>query len=92
MNKTSATTPTYLKMHVFGTSGKPYEVDMELQNPDTWDFANAVIRPANEKRARSILSVAFAAEQFEAIGKAAERRGKKVSAFVREAALRAAKR
>ena len=96
MNTTSGTTPKYLRMNqpTYPVESIQRLRDMreeELMDPETWDFANAVQMPP-VKRGRSVLSVAFAAEQFEAIGKAAERRGKKLSAFVREAALRAARR
>ncbi len=98
MNTTSATTPKYLHFHqVLPLPEQPETItttsltDEELMDTEAWDWDNAVTLPP-VKRKRSVLSVAFSAEQFEAIGEAAEALGMKLSAFVREAALRAARR
>ena len=53
-----------------------------------WDLAGAVTQPPVKNR-RSVVSVAFPSEQFQAVARAAREQGKKLSAFIREAAMRA---
>jgi hypothetical protein len=94
MNETSATIPKYLRTQVtypFASVQRLRDMsDVELMDPSNWDWENVATQPP--KRARSVISVAFSGEQLDAVGEAAKRRGKKVSAFIREAALRAARR
>ena len=61
----------------------------ELQNPDNWDFDNAVeVKP--RRKARAIVSVAFPSADFERVCKAAEKVGTKVSQYIRHAAMQKA--
>ncbi len=94
MNTTAATTPKHLEMKVttYSSLSNRHLSDEELMAPELWDFANAAIRPGTKKRARSVVSVAFSAEEFDIVSDKAERRGKYMSAYIREVALRAAKR
>ena len=85
MSVTSGTTPAHLLMKY--TSSVTLE---ELRNPDTWDLGNAVTQPPIKNR-RSVVSVAFPSADFQTVAREARRLGKKVSAFIREAALGAAK-
>jgi hypothetical protein len=56
------------------------------EDPDEWDLENAETRPPVAKP-RSVVSVAFPAQDFETLAKAAKAAGKKLSEFIREAAL-----
>ena len=58
----------------------------ELQDQDTWDFERAERRPGR-KGGRAVVSVAFGADEFDAVSGAAESLGMKLSAFIRAAAL-----
>lgn len=57
---------------------------------EQWDFDRAEKRPP-VKGARSIVSVAFPQRDLQAVCEAAERADLKVSAFIRAAAVRAAR-
>ena len=56
------------------------------EDPEEWDLENAETRPpvANP---RAVVSVAFPARDFEVVATAARLAGKKLSEFIREAAL-----
>ncbi len=56
------------------------------EEQDEWDLEHAEKRVPS-RRARAIVSVAFPREDFEAVEIAAERLGKKLSEFIREAAV-----
>jgi hypothetical protein len=58
----------------------------DLQDPDSWDYERAIELPAS-KKPRAVVSVAFAREDFERVAMAARRDGKKISEFVRDAAI-----
>ena len=66
------------------------EEEKELQNPETWDFDQAVVRPGTQK-ARAVVSVAFARDDFELVASAARQSEMKTSEFIRGAALAKAK-
>ena len=57
-----------------------------LDDPDEWDWDNAVIVHPTE-RPGSIVSVRFSPADFQTVGGCAERMGKKLTDFIREAAL-----
>ena len=94
MNTTSATTPTYLetKVTTYPPPSTRHMSDEELMAPETWDWDSVVKVEPLQKRARSVVSVAFSAEQFDIVDAKAERLSKKLSTWLREVALRAAKR
>lgn len=60
----------------------------ELEDPDTWETASESRPPV--KNQRSVVSVAFAREDFEHVARAARQRGMRTSEFIRNAALRQA--
>ena len=98
-NWTSATKPMYLYFHQVLPLPKQPEIittttstEEELMDPKTWDWDNVATRPGNKRRARAVVSVAFSAKEFEIVSDKAERLGKYMSAYIREVALRAAKR
>lgn len=64
--------------------GKDFE--NELQKAENWDYDNAETR-APVKASRVVVSVSFSREHLFLISKSAERSGKKISEFIREAAL-----
>lgn len=66
------------------------EEDKELQDPETWDFDRAVVSPGTRK-ARAVVSVAFARGDFEQIANAARQSDMKTSEFIRSAAIAKAK-
>ncbi|MBM3942113.1 MAG: hypothetical protein FJ316_04155 [SAR202 cluster bacterium] len=60
--------------------------ERELEKPETWDFEHPQVRePA--KASRVVVSVAFRREDFMLVSASAEQSGKKVSEFIRKAAL-----
>ena len=59
----------------------------ELQDPETWD-AGSVSRRPGRRQGRSVVSVAFAKDQFQRIAERAELEGRPVSAFIRDCTLR----
>jgi hypothetical protein len=61
-----------------------------LSDPEEWDFDAAEGRQP-VRRARAIVSVAFAADDFDLVNGAARARGLRTSEFIRESALRAAR-
>ncbi len=63
----------------------PYNSD-DLERDDQWEFEAAEKRPGVSK-ARAVVSVAFARDDFELVSECAEKQGKKTSEFIREAAL-----
>lgn len=71
------------------SNGRP---DHDLEEPSQWDWESAERRPAAGRAPRAVLSVALSAEEMGVISRAAEAAGKKVSAFVRDAAIVAAQR
>ncbi len=58
----------------------------QLESPEQWDLEHAELHPP-VKNARVILSVAFPSQHFQIVARCAEQMGKKLSEFVREAAL-----
>ncbi len=78
-----------------GRIRKPRSLDMtqeekELQDPGTWDFGRAVVSPGTQK-ARAVVSVAFARDDFEQVARAARQGDMKTSEFIGGAALAKAK-
>lgn len=57
-----------------------------LEDQDAWDFEHAERRPG-AKDTRSVVSVAFARDEYERVAKCAARLNKRTSEFIREAAL-----
>ena len=66
------------------------EEEKDLQDPGTWDFGHAVVSPGTRK-ARAVVSVAFARDDFEQVASAARQSDMKTSEFIRGAALGKAK-
>ena len=64
--------------------------EKELQDPGTWDFSQAVVSPGTQK-ARAVVSVAFARDDFTQLVNAARQTDMKTSEFIRSAALASAK-
>ena len=62
------------------------ENDDILREEEQWDFDEVVVSPG-VTRARSVVSVAFSKDDFEAVARAAESKGMKTSAFIRNSAL-----
>jgi hypothetical protein len=58
----------------------------ELENPDNWDFEGAEARPPVRVR-RAVVSVAFPSEEFGLVSRAARACSKKLSEFIRDAAV-----
>jgi hypothetical protein len=62
------------------------KLKQELEKPENWDFDQAKTKePITTPRA--VVSVAFRNNDFAIISTCAERSGKKISEFIREAAL-----
>lgn len=62
------------------------ERDRELENSENWDYQHLVVKkPVNTSRV--VVSVAFPHADFALVSTHAERLGKKVSEFIREAAI-----
>ena len=66
------------------------EEEKGLQNPETWNFDQAVVSPGVQKP-RAVVSVAFTRADFERVAGAAQQSGMKTSEFIRGAALAKAK-
>ncbi|MBI2919437.1 MAG: hypothetical protein HYY01_15800 [Chloroflexi bacterium] len=62
------------------------EHERELEKPESWDFEQPEIR-GPVKASRVVISVAFRRDDFDQVSKYAERVGKRVSEFIREAAI-----
>ena len=62
------------------------EIDRELENSDNWDYQRPVVKKP-VKALRVVVSVAFPRADFVRVSTHAERLGKKVSEFIREAAI-----
>ncbi|MBI4287627.1 MAG: hypothetical protein HY671_04250 [Chloroflexi bacterium] len=62
------------------------KLDRELESSENWDYDHPVVREP-VKASRVVVSVAFQRLDFNRVAQAAERSGKKVSEFIREAAL-----
>lgn len=62
------------------------ERENELKDPGTWDFSQAVVSPGT-KKARAVVSVAFARDDFERVARAAQQSEMKTSEFIRTASL-----
>jgi hypothetical protein len=62
------------------------EEDRKLEQAETWDFEQPVAH-APVKASRVVVSVAFRREDFDQVSAYAEQAGKKVSEFIREAAI-----
>jgi hypothetical protein len=60
--------------------------EKDLENSENWDFDKAEIREA-PKSPRVIVSVAFHNDDFKIVSAYANRIGKKISEFIREAAV-----
>ena len=58
----------------------------ELQDPNSWDDDSAELHPA-VKNPRAVVSVSFAQDDLRKVSEFARAQGKKVSTFIREAAL-----
>lgn len=62
------------------------EQERELEKTESWDFEQSEIRePVNASRV--VVSVAFRHDDFVKVSEYAERLGKKISVFIREAAI-----
>ena len=59
----------------------------EMQSPENWEFVADAERPRRPRKARAVVSVAFAADDFERIAQYAEAHGFKISEFIRAATL-----
>jgi hypothetical protein len=57
-----------------------------MDKADEWDYSKAERRQGNPD-ARAVVSVALSRAEFEAIAARARQQGKKISAYIREAAL-----
>ena len=64
--------------------------ERELMDPESWDDDNVEVRQP-VKKSRAVVSVAFAATDFELVAAKALEQGTTVSGYVREAALAQAK-
>jgi hypothetical protein len=62
------------------------ERDEELEREDTWDYEREEVR-GPVRATRVVVSVAFRRDDFEPVSQYAERIGKKISEFIREAAI-----
>lgn len=62
------------------------EKNEDLGAEGNWDFDQVVVHSGVQK-ARAVVSVAFSREDFELVAKAANDKGMKTSAFIRDAAL-----
>jgi hypothetical protein len=62
------------------------ENEKDLEKAEAWDFDKPEIR-GPVKTSRVVVSVAFRRDDFATVTRSAERSGKKVSEFIREAAL-----
>ncbi len=60
--------------------------EKELENSENWDFEHAEMTEP-PKSPRTIVSVAFKNDDFKIVSKSANGLGKKISEFIREAAL-----
>lgn len=60
--------------------------DSELEKLDSWDVEQAQVRPP-VKPSRLVVSVSFPRKEFEQISKHAELVDKKISQFIRDAAI-----
>jgi len=58
----------------------------ELQNPDNWDNEQIEVREP-VKNPRSVVSIAFQADDFRRVSRYAREHGMKISEFIRAAAL-----
>ena len=68
------------------TRRKSRDVVDQLEDPEQWDWEHAEVH-LPVKSPRVVLSVAFPSQHFEIVARCAEQMGKKLSEFVREAAL-----
>jgi hypothetical protein len=60
----------------------------ELDSEDTWDLENSELRaPITKNRRRTVVSVAFPHEDIATVRRAAGYQGKKVSEYIRSAAV-----
>ena len=66
------------------------EDEKALQDEATWDFSQETVSPGI-KKARAVVSVAFAREDFGQVSNAARQSNMKTSEFIRNAALAQAK-
>ena len=70
-----------------GHESYPSDAELaELQNPDNWDFENAVI-VREPRHTGSVLAVRFTPGEFQALSRAAEAAGKNTVAFVHDVML-----
>lgn len=60
--------------------------ERELQNEDSWDFEHAEVQTPR-KAPRAVVSVALSREDYARIVDAARRSDKKISEYIRDAAL-----
>ena len=74
-------------MHTEGDRAAMDEQELrELQDEEAWDSDRAERRPGN-KQARAVVSVAFSRQDFERVSECARLVGRRLSEFIREAAL-----
>jgi len=62
------------------------EHERELEKAEFWDFEQPEVREP-VKASRVVVSVAFRRDDFVPVSECAERSGKKISEFIREAAI-----
>lgn len=62
------------------------EHERELEKAESWDFEQPEVREP-VKASRVVVSVAFRRDDFVPVSECAERLGKKISEFIREAAI-----
>lgn len=65
------------------------ESDLELESEESWDYERPEVRQP-VRASRVVVSVAFQRDDFELASRYAERMGKKISEFIREAAIETA--
>ena len=58
----------------------------ELKDPATWDSEHGEER-AGARTSRAVVSVVFSADEFKEVAARARKRGMKLSAYIRDAAL-----
>ncbi len=62
------------------------ENERDMEKAETWDFEQSIVREP-VKTSRVVVSVAFRRDDFVRVSAYAEQAGKKVSEFIREAAI-----
>jgi hypothetical protein len=62
------------------------ERELELEKEESWDYERPEVREP-VRASRVVVSVAFRRDDFEPVSRYADRIGKKISEFIREAAI-----